>query len=103
MPARISSYQLPDLFINRSPIHQNYIKISRGGFKSGVLKFLVLGSIQQISSEEACKTDNASLRSLPRSIQLLHLNQARIPMYQGRQLGVSRDFGNLSNLGMGAT
>ena len=46
------------------------------GFKSGVLKFLVLSSIQQISSEEACKTDYASLKSLPRSIQFLHLDQA---------------------------
>ncbi len=45
-------------------------------FKSGVLKFLVLGSIQLISSEEACKTEYASLMSLPRSIQLMHLDQA---------------------------
>jgi hypothetical protein len=75
MPARISSYQPPDLFINWSTIHQNYIKISRRVFKSGVLKFLVLGSIQLISSEEACKTEYASLMSLPLRIQLLHLDQ----------------------------
>ena len=45
-------------------------------FKSGVLKFLVLGLIQLISSEEACKTEYASLMSLPLNIQFLHLDQA---------------------------
>ena len=57
---------------NTSKLYKNY----KRGVKIRIIKFIVLGSIQQISSEEACKTDYVSLRSLSRIIQLLHLDQA---------------------------